>query len=115
MMTVEALKAFGADTEEALRRCFNNEAFYLRLVGMGLADANFDKLKSAVEAGDNQAIFEAAHALKGSIGNLSLTPIYTPISALVELVRGKTGPVEGVEPLLEEILTQLEKARALQG
>ena len=47
MLTIDALKAYGANTDEGMARCFNNEAFYLRLVGMGLADANFDKLKAA--------------------------------------------------------------------
>ena len=112
MLTIDALKAYGANTDEGLARCFNNEAFYLRLVGMGLADANFDKLKAAMEAGDTAAAFEAAHALKGSIGNLSLTPIFEPVSALTELLRGKSGPVDG-GALLDQIMDQLEKARRL--
>ena len=112
MWTIDALKAYGANTDEGMARCFNNEAFYLRLVGMGLADANFDKLKAAMDAGDTTAAFEAAHALKGSIGNLSLTPIFEPISALTELLRGKSGPVDG-GALLQQIMDQLEKARQL--
>lgn len=112
MLTIDALKAYGANTDEGMARCFNNEAFYLRLVGMGLADANFDKLKAAMDAGDTTAAFEAAHALKGSIGNLSLTPIFEPISALTELLRGKSGPVDG-GALLQQIMDQLEKARQL--
>ena len=112
MLTIDALKAYGANTDEGMARCFNNEAFYLRLVGMGLADANFDKLKAAMEAGDTAAAFEAAHALKGSIGNLSLTPIFEPVSALTELLRGKSGPVDG-GALLQQIMDQLEKARQL--
>ena len=112
MLSVEALKEFGANTEEGLGRCFNNEAFYLKLVGMGLADANFDRLKAALEAQDAEAAFEAAHALKGSIGNLALTPIYTPVCALTEKLRGRHGPVDTGD-LLDEVLAQLEKARAL--
>lgn len=112
MLSVESLKSFGANTEEGLGRCFNNEAFYLRLVGMGLADANFDRLKSAMEAQDTRAAFEAAHALKGSIGNLALTPIYVPVCALTEKLRGQEGPVDAGD-LLNEILSQLERARAL--
>ena len=30
MLTVAALREFGANTEEGLSRCMNNEAFYLR-------------------------------------------------------------------------------------
>ena len=112
MLSVETLKAYGANTDEGLNRCFGNEAFYLRLVRMGLADANFDRLKTAIEAGDSVAAFEAAHALKGSIGNLSLTPIYNPVSELTERLRGQSGPVDTGD-LLNQVLTQLELARQL--
>ena len=112
MLTIEALRAYGANTAEGLNRCFNKEDFYLKLVGMGLADGNFDRLKAALDAGDTAAAFEAAHALKGSIGNLALTPIYEPVCALTELLRGKTGPVDATA-LAAEVFAQLEKARAL--
>ena len=114
MLTVESLKAYGANTDEGLGRCFNNEAFYLRLVGMGLADANFDRLKDALAARDSKAAFEAAHALKGSIGNLALTPIYNPVSELTEKLRGQADMVD-VGDLANEVFAQLEKAKALLG
>ena len=73
-MTLEELKAYGADTDAGLQRCMNNESFYLRLVKMIPGDDNFRKLKEALEVGNLDAAFEAAHALKGSSGNLALTP-----------------------------------------
>ena len=112
MLTVDALKDYGANTQEGLGRCFNNEAFYLRLVGMGLAEKNFDALRSALDAGDAKAAFEAAHALKGSIGNLALTPIYEPVSQLTELLRGQSGPVDAGD-LPDQIFSALDKARSL--
>lgn len=112
MLTIETLKDFGANTEEALGRCFNNESFYLRMVGMGLADGNFDKLQAAMAAGDAKAAFEAAHALKGSLGNLSLTPIYKPVCALSDMLKSGGATADG-EALLAEALAQLERARAL--
>ncbi|MBR1673228.1 MAG: Hpt domain-containing protein [Fretibacterium sp.] len=76
MLTVDALRTFGAKVDEGLARCMNNDAFYLRLVKMAVEDdASFDRLAQAVEAGDRHAAFEAAHDLKGVLGNLSLTPI----------------------------------------
>ena len=111
-MTLEDLKAYGANTEEGLARCLNNEAFYLRMVNLALADKNFDGLKQAMDAGDARAAFEAAHALKGSIGNLALTPLYTPLSELTEKLRGQSALVDTGD-LLDTILTQLDKARAL--
>ena len=90
MLTIEKLKEFGANTDEGLGRCLNNEAFYLRLVGKALDDASFDKLTAAVDAGDTDAAFEAAHALKGVLANLALTPIAGVTSELTELLRAKT-------------------------
>lgn len=112
MITIDSLRAYGANVDEGLARCLNNEAFYLRMVNMALADGNFDKLAAAMAAQDSPAAFEAAHALKGSTGNVSLTPIYGPICQLVELLRGRTEPVDG-GALMDEITAQLEKARQL--
>ena len=108
MITIEALKEYGANTEEGLSRCFNKKEFYLKLVSMGLADANFDKLQRAVATCDAKAAFEAAHALKGVTGNLSLTPLYAPISEMTELLRGKS-EMGNMSTLLDQIMDQLEK------
>ena len=50
MLTLDALKNFGADVEAGMARCINNEAFYMRMVRMAIADANFDKLLEAADA-----------------------------------------------------------------
>ena len=113
MLTIEALEAFGADAAAGLERCVKNEAFYFRMIKLTVGDANFEKLRDAVESGDNESAFLAAHALKGSIGNLSLTPIYAPVSELTELLRGKAEMDPATGPLLDEILLQLEAARKL--
>ncbi len=89
MLTIDALKSFGADTETGLARCMNNEDIYLRLVSMGLEDTNFDRLAAAVKADDRQGAFEAVHAIKGVMGNLSLTPLYDVASEMTELLRAK--------------------------
>ena len=113
MITLDALKQYGANTAEGLARCLNNESFYLKMVAMALADKNFDKLKTAMDAGDIHAAFSAAHALKGSIGNVALTPIFEPICALTELLRGKDAPVPGAAELAEQIMAAREKALSL--
>ena len=114
MLTIETLKSYGANTAEGLARCMNNEAFYLRLVGMGLKDVNFDKLQNAVAAGNVKDAFEAAHALKGVLGNLALTPLLNPVSEMTELFRGKEEMPEVTE-LMRQVSEQLEKARALEA
>lgn len=90
MLTIEVLKTFGADTSDGLKRCLDNEAFYLKLVSKALEDKNFDMLEEAVAAGDLDNAFEAAHSLKGVLGNLALTPIYKPVYDITELLRART-------------------------
>ena len=90
MITIEKLNAFGANTTEGLGRCFGNEALFLKLVATIPGEGNFDKLKNALDAGDLENAFLAAHALKGVLGNLSLTPLYTPVVEITELLRSNT-------------------------
>ena len=113
MLTIETLRALGADTDEGLKRCMNNEAFYLRLVKMAAGDAGFDKLADALSAGDRKAAFEAAHALKGILGNLSLTPLYRIASEMTELLRAGTDT--DCAPYLQELKTLREKLLALMA
>ena len=88
-MTLDDLIAFGANVEEGMGRCMNNEGFYLRLVESVKQESGFDALRAAIEAGDLDAAFECAHSLKGVLGNLSLTPLYEPTSEITELLRAR--------------------------
>ena len=89
MLTIDALREYGANVDEGLGRCLNKEEFYLKLVKMAASDAGFEKLEKAVEEADLDTAFEAAHALKGVLGNLALTPVFEPASALTELLRAR--------------------------
>ena len=113
MLTLDSLRAFGADVTEGLGRCMNNEAFYLRMVRMVYADKNFDLRREAAASGDVRQGFEAAHALKGILGNLSLKNMYVLADDLTELLR----PGEEVDfrPQAEEILRLHEALRALDN
>ena len=108
-MTIDMLTIYGANTKEGLQRCMNNESFYLRMVRMIPGDAHFQSLYDAIEAGDLTTAFEAAHALKGSTGNLALTPIFTPISEITELLRARTKT--DYTPLIEAIRDGQNKLR----
>ena len=90
MLTIDALHGWGADTEDGLRRCMNNEAFYLRLTEKAARDASYDKLKEASEAKDLTRAFELAHALKGVTANLALTPLQKPVTERSDLLKAGT-------------------------
>lgn len=86
-MTLEDLEKFGANTHDGMARCLNKEPFYLRLVGKSLEDKHFDQLGEAIASGDRNRIFDEAHALKGTMANLALIPILTPIAAISDSIR----------------------------
>lgn len=109
MITLEKLQGYGADVQSGLSRCMGREDFYLRLINKSLEDTSVtEKLRAAMEAGDIKAGFEAAHALKGVYGNLSLTPVFEPVSELTEILRA--GSFEGAP---EKYALFLEKYQEL--
>lgn len=111
MLTIDALKKFGADTDEGVGRCFGNEEFYLKLVKTVPNEPNFEQLVSAINSGDRNKAFEHAHALKGVLANLSLTPICDPASEITERLRAE----ENIDyaPLLDKMMTKLNELKAI--
>ena len=105
MLTIDALKTYGADVNDGLARCMNNQDFYFRLIEKALEDKNFAALEDALANKDLPAAFEAAHSLKGVTGNLALTPIYSPILEMTELLR------EGKEIDYSDYLSLVMKKR----
>ena len=111
MLTIDALKNLGADTESGIARCVGNEGFYLRMVTMALQDTGFEQLIEAIEAGDLDTAFERAHALKGTLGNVSLTNLFEPISEMTEELRARKAI--DCSGYIEQISTALDQYRAL--
>ncbi len=110
-MTIEKLREFGADVNDGLERCMNNEEFYLKMVEMSLQDQKYDELLQLLEEGDLDAAFETAHALKGVAANLALTPICAPANELTELLRTKA-PGNYIE-LYDRMMAELERLRTM--
>ena len=111
MITLETLKEYGADTEDALARCMNNADFYLKLVGKSLDDKNYEKLKDMIREKNLEEAFSAAHALKGLVTNLALTPLAEPIIEITESLRAKED--RDYSALLGVMDEQLAKLKAL--
>lgn len=103
MFTIAQLEEFGVNTKEGLARCMNKENFYFRMLKMGLSNDSFEKLETALAENNLDAAFEYAHALKGVLGNLAITPIYTPLAEMTELLRAKkeSDYMETYKPILE--------------
>ena len=84
---LEALQAAGNDVPGALKRFMGSEAMYLKFLAKLPQDETYAQLHAALEAGDAQAGFAAAHTLKGLFGNLGLTKLVELNSPLVETMR----------------------------
>ena len=89
-MTIEQLAELGANTEEGLKRCMGNEAFYLKMIPKALEADRYSRLEERIKEKELDKAFEEAHALKGILANLSLTPILKPVSEMTELLRSRT-------------------------
>lgn len=107
MLTLDKLREFGADVDDALVRCMNKEDFYIMLVSKTVSDTKLYQLEQQINARELSAAFETAHALKGVYANLSLTPLTLPVSEMIELLRSRSDT--DYSALMEEAKTQFRK------
>ncbi|MCR4814403.1 MAG: EAL domain-containing protein [Lachnospiraceae bacterium] len=75
--------------EDGVKRCAGNEAFYLKLVPKALEEGKYTELANQIGEKNFEAAFETAHALKGVLANLSITPLYDVICEITELLRNR--------------------------
>lgn len=103
-MKKKLLEEAGVDIEDALARFMNNETLMLKMLLRFTEDNNFFRLKQAMEEQNISQAFEAAHALKGLTGNLSLKELYQKISIMTEdLRRGDLTAAAAAMPELENL------------
>lgn len=103
----ELLKAAGVDYDGALARFMGNEGLLTRFLKKFLDDPNFLDLQGAMERGDAEAAFRAAHTLKGVAGNLSLSELYDNAAKIAEALRG--GDLEAAKTLLPDVQAAYKK------
>ena len=111
MVTIDILNQFGADTKEGLARCLDDEEFYLDLIPEALNRDRYEDIEKYIKDKNLPAAFEVAHALKGVVGNLALTPIYEPISEITELLRAGTDT--DYSDLIEKVLSERDRLSAM--
>ena len=98
-----AYESVGADYDDVLKR-LTSDALVERFAKKFLQDESFAKLKAAVEAGDAEAGFLAAHTLKGICQNLGLSNLTGPAVQICEELRGAqtVGRAPELLPSVEE-------------
>ncbi len=102
MSLFEELRSLGVDIDGGLKRIMGNEKLYTKLLGSFVKMANNNVIALDFDAADCTEAIEKAHAIKGTAGNLSITPLYEAYSEILTLLR--TGRPEEARTLLEGTL-----------
>ncbi|MDO4815465.1 MAG: Hpt domain-containing protein [Bacillota bacterium] len=88
-----AFVAGGNDYSAALERVAGDAELLGELMQIFRADCNFSVMKTAMDAGETEKAFRAAHSLKGSCGMLGMTDLYETMVLLTDELRH--GNLEG--------------------
>lgn len=107
MTLFEELKELGVDIEGGLKRLGGNEQLYTRLMGSFVKTIGANTVRPDFDAADCTEVIEKAHTIKGTAGNLSITPLFKAYTEILSLLR--SGKTEDARQLLEDILPQQEK------
>lgn len=86
---INELRAYGADTEGAMKRFMDDTELYETCYLSFVNDKNFELLGQALAEKNYCKAFDATHTLKGVAGNLGLTPLFNSICEIVEPLRVK--------------------------
>lgn len=108
-----ALENAGVNVSELLDRCMGSEELAMRLLRKFEAEADLTAILDALDAGDKDAAFASAHALKGLSGNLAMTALHEALSALVEHLRaGRLDETKALVPAVESLRNRLVEGLA---
>ncbi|MCM1325991.1 MAG: hypothetical protein NC094_10025 [Bacteroidales bacterium] len=107
MSLLDELRGLGVNVDEGLKRIMGNEALYKRLLGSFVKTLRENSLAPDFDAADCTEAIEKTHAIKGTSGNLSITPLYEAYTEIVNELRA--GNPEKARALLVDILPVQEQ------
>ena len=105
------LESWGCKVEDALERTLGDEDFLVKVMKKAVNDNSIAQLGMALKEKNCKQAFEAAHDLKGVMGNVGLTPIYTIAVRIVEPLRNDE--MDGTEDLYKQLVENIEKAKGI--
>ena len=109
-MTVkEAYESVNSNYDNVLKR-LGSEAMIKRFAVKFLDDPTFNELKQALEAGNGEDAFRAAHTMKGICLNLGFDKLYEVSAALTEQLRGRE--IAGSEAMYQKVVEQYDRLTA---
>jgi HPt (histidine-containing phosphotransfer) domain-containing protein len=78
------------DEAGGIKRLMNNTELYAKLLAKFKNENNLDDLNNCLAAGDLEKARVAAHTIKGTTGNLSLTALYQQSLELETQIKNKS-------------------------
>ncbi len=114
MSLMQDLRDLGADPDAGVKRMGGNSALYERMIKKLKDMLKESPVGMDFDCNNYDDMIEAAHAIKGAAGNLSVTPIYEAYSKFVDLLRGQQPEeakkiLEKVLPVQKEFIECIEK------
>ena len=108
-MTIqECYQEMGGDFAQVEKR-LPSVSLIKKFITKFLDDSSFSELCQAMQEGEREKAFRAAHTLKGVSANLSFSKLLSSVAQLTELLRPETDTIpEGAEGLLEEVKRDYE-------
>ena len=92
MSLIDELRGLGANVDEALDRVMGDQDLYVMMLGMFLsAVAENNIQESEFDGGDLEGLTRRVHTLKGTTGNLGLTPLFDGYTESLGLLRAGNG------------------------
>ncbi len=114
MGLLEELKGLGVDVDGGLKRINGNEKLYTRLLGTFVKTMKSQAVTPDFDMADFETAKEKAHAIKGTSGNLSITPVYEAYTEIMNLMRTDKvqearAELEKIQPVQDAIVSCIEK------
>ena len=105
-MTIQACyQQMGGDYAQVQQR-LPSARLIEKFVAKFLEDGSFAELRQAMQSGQREAAFRAAHTLKGVCANLSFTKLLASASRLTELLRPEADVIPAEAAALLETVAQ---------
>ena len=104
------------DAVEGINRIMKNKKMYITMLGRFKLQPMTDTLVEAIASGDTEKITFAAHALKGTAGNLGFATLYTLAGEMESQAKegvaldGRVGELTEligvIKPLMEKFIAE---------
>ncbi len=86
-MNTAILKAAGIDYDNGIRRFMDDREIYEDALNIFAEQINLNGVNDAFKSKDYPRMFDEIHSLKGAVGSLEMTYLYSSVCTLTELLR----------------------------